>query len=78
MYDLLDKLASCHELTSRQELFARYTHGVLSGLQSGYAHWTQLSVERHVFDTLLMESGENRETFKTHRATAAHKFKTLE
>ena len=65
---MLDNLASCHELNSRQALFELYTRGVLSNLQDGYAYWTQHSVERHIFDTLLMESGKEllqRHTFAT-------------
>ena len=56
---LLERLAQVQALGSRQELFNRHTKEVISGLQSGYILWTQHSVERLVFDTLLLESGES-------------------
>ena len=53
----LSKLAECHELASTEKLYEIYTRQVLANMESSYMHWTQHSVERYVFDALLMESG---------------------
>lgn len=67
VYAMMAKLAVCHDLNGRQDLFELYTRGVLTGLQDGYAHWTQHSVERHIFDALLMESGTQNENHSSSR-----------
>ena len=51
------KLAECHDLATSKKLYEIYTRQVLANMESSYMHWTQHSVERFVFDTLLMESG---------------------
>ncbi|XP_072168625.1 dynein axonemal assembly factor 5-like [Diadema setosum] len=49
-------LAVGHE--SPQALYDAHSKQVLDSFQTSYQHWTNLSVERLVFDTLLSEAGE--------------------
>ena len=53
------KLAEVQHLEGVQDLYSAHTRVVLAGLKENYTVWTQHSLERHIFDTLLMESGES-------------------
>ena len=44
-------------LENVQALYSLHTRPLIDRLQKGYLHWTQHSVERIIFDTLLLESG---------------------
>ena len=59
VFELLDSLSSVQGLSGRQALFDAHTREVILGLQSEYVQWTQHSVERLVFDTLLLQSGKD-------------------
>ena len=50
-------LARVEGLSSVQMLYSAHTRQVITALQDGYMMWTQHSVERKIFDTLVMESG---------------------
>ena len=58
VHKLLVKLAEVQHLEGVQDLYSAHTRVVLAGLKENYTVWTQHSLERHIFDTLLMESGE--------------------
>lgn len=49
-----------YDLESKQELYNKYTKPLIESMQDDYAMWTQHSVDRIIFDTVLMESGESR------------------
>ena len=55
---LLVKLAKVELLEGTQDLYNRHVRSLLGELKESYVMWTQHSVERHIFDTLLMEAGK--------------------
>ena len=57
---LLVKLAKVELLEGTQDLYNRHVRSLLGELKESYVMWTQHSVERHIFDTLLMEAGKTR------------------
>ena len=59
MHKLLAKLAEVQQLDRVQDLHNMHTRAVLADLKENYTVWTQHSLERHIFDTLLMECGES-------------------
>ncbi|XP_013406264.1 dynein assembly factor 5, axonemal [Lingula anatina] len=57
MRAVLDILAKTHGLSSGQDLYSLYTKPLLDTFQDNYAMWNNFSVERAIFDALLVESG---------------------
>ena len=55
--DLLERLSAVLGMEDCQGLFGAYTKPTIASLKDEYSVWTQHSVERLVFDTLLMHSG---------------------
>ena len=58
--ELLELMFTTYDLESKQELYNKYTKPLIESMQDDYAMWTQHSVDRIIFDTVLMESGESR------------------
>ncbi len=54
----LEKTAVTCSMENKQDLYSKYTGQLIDSLQDDYVSWTQHSVDRLIFDTLLMESGE--------------------
>ena len=54
---MLDKCAQVFKWESRQDLYNKYTKQLIDSLQEDYVAWTTHSVDRLIFETLLMESG---------------------
>lgn len=61
----LESLGKAEGLGSRAELFRHHTKSVLRSFSPGFEDWTTHSVERYIFDTLLLESGKFNLIFKT-------------
>lgn len=57
MRAILLSLASVQGLRSSQDLYSAHAQQLLDSYQDGYAMWNNHSVERLVFDALMMESG---------------------
>ncbi|KAI8494919.1 HEAT repeat-containing protein 2 [Branchiostoma belcheri] len=53
----LQQLAHVQALSGVQQLYTSHTQQVLQMLQPSHAHWTTLSPERIIFDTLLLQAG---------------------
>ena len=58
VYILLDKLSLLHGLDSRKELYKTHTKPVFDSFQDTYTVWSTHSVERLIFDVLVIEAGE--------------------
>ena len=58
VYILLDKLSSLHGLENRKELYKTHTKPVLDSFQDTYTVWSTHSVERLIFDVLVIEAGK--------------------
>ena len=58
VYILLDKLSSLHGLENRKELYKTHTKPVLDSFQDSYTVWSTHSVERLIFDVLIIEAGK--------------------
>ena len=56
---LLDKLSSLHGLENRKELYKTHTKPVLDSFQDTYTIWSTHSVERLIFDVLVIEAGKH-------------------
>lgn len=54
---MLDELYKVQTLESRQELYSRYTRPLLITFTETFGMWTLHSVERLIFDTLVLEAG---------------------
>ena len=59
VYILLDKLSSLHGLENRKELYKTHTKPVLDSFQDTYTVWSAHSVERLIFDVLVIEAGKH-------------------
>ena len=57
VYELLDKLSSLHGLNNRLELYKTHTKHLLDSFEDTYTIWGTHSVERLVFDVLIIEAG---------------------
>ncbi|XP_071107149.1 dynein axonemal assembly factor 5-like [Haliotis cracherodii] len=55
--ELLGKVGTAEGLGEREEVFRAHTKTLLASYQEDFTAWTLHSVERQVFDTLLMEAG---------------------
>ena len=55
---MLDKLSSLHGLNNRRELYKTHTKPVLDSFQDSYTIWGTHSVERLIFDVLIIEAGK--------------------
>ncbi|XP_067671064.1 dynein axonemal assembly factor 5-like [Haliotis asinina] len=55
--ELLSKVGTLEGLGEREEVYRAHTKTILASYQDDYPHWTLHSVERQVFDTLLVEAG---------------------
>ncbi|KAK6170739.1 hypothetical protein SNE40_019054 [Patella caerulea] len=54
----LEQLATVLGLSSKQHLFELYTKSVIKQFDDNYFSWTNHSMERQIFDTLLIEAGD--------------------
>ena len=52
------------DMASRQELFTKHTEPLILSFGDEYNTWNVHSVDRLVFDTLLMEAGTKFKTFQ--------------
>lgn len=57
MFELLEKLANLEGLANRKLLYKTHTKPLLDSFQDTYKVWTTHSVERLVFDVLILEAG---------------------
>ncbi|ESO87153.1 hypothetical protein LOTGIDRAFT_210534 [Lottia gigantea] len=54
----LETIAISHGMSSKQDLYNKYTVEVIQQYNDNYYTWTNHTVERQIFDTLLLESGD--------------------
>ncbi|XP_045213202.2 dynein axonemal assembly factor 5-like [Mercenaria mercenaria] len=57
VFELLDKLAGLEGLVNRKQLYHSHTKPLLDSFQDTYKVWTIHSVERLIFDVLILEAG---------------------
>ncbi|XP_033749456.1 dynein assembly factor 5, axonemal-like [Pecten maximus] len=57
VYQLLDELCKIQTLESRTQLFSRHTRPLLLTFTETFGMWNLHSVERQIFDTLVLEAG---------------------
>jgi hypothetical protein len=57
VFELLDKLATLEGLDNRKMLYKTHTKPLLDSFHDTYQVWTTHSVERLVFDGLILEAG---------------------
>ena len=55
---MLKKCAKVCEFEGTQDLFNKYSRLLVNSMKEDYVAWTTHSVDRLIFDTLLLESGK--------------------
>ena len=55
---MIEKCAKVCEFEDRQGLFNQYSGQLVISMKEDYVTWTTHSVDRLIFDTLLLESGK--------------------
>ena len=60
---MLRKCAKVCELESTQGLFNKYSRLLVNSMKEDYVSWTTHSVDRLIFDTLLLESGKKKKNW---------------